>query len=51
MCDVRCYPRRYVIFDAILDACFNAGLGIWEFRAARLDVNLSSTLIMGVWVL
>ena len=34
-------------FDAILYVDFNRDLEICRFRAARLDVNLTSTLIMG----
>jgi len=38
------------MLDAILDAVFNTELGIWVFRAARLDVKLNSmlTLIMDI---
>jgi len=47
---------RYVIFDvmsmldAILGTVLNTELGVWVFRAARLDIKLSSmlTLIMHI---
>jgi len=56
MLDPMLNTGSYDIFDAmsmlnaILDAVFNTELGIWVFRAARLDVKLNSmlTLIMDI---